>query len=184
MIRKSIIVMLTLGAIMAGVLGLVGHLQGYLDPGRFYGASDRPALHWLQREFDLGSRLQIMVNSYVRGSLTIIYSSLSTRGAWYTQTNGLIRFPGLSVSTVRRCPISLSTSTGPPAGTIYQQAGWIITVPFLLIALLFGLYPLVALLRGPVRRWSRRQKGLCVTCAYDLTGNESGVCPECGKAVC
>ena len=27
------------------------------------------------------------------------------------------------------------------------------------------------------RRW---RDGLCVHCGYDLTGNESGVCPECG----
>ena len=28
---------------------------------------------------------------------------------------------------------------------------------------------------------SRKAKGLCVGCGYDLTGNVSGVCPECGK---
>ena len=40
-------------------------------------------------------------------------------------------------------------------------------------------------------RWDRpfeirqecKAKGLCVTCGYDLTGNVSGVCPECGAAV-
>ena len=26
----------------------------------------------------------------------------------------------------------------------------------------------------------RRRLGLCLNCTYDLTGNESGVCPECG----
>ncbi len=26
----------------------------------------------------------------------------------------------------------------------------------------------------------RRQVGICVECDYDLTGNVSGVCPECG----
>ena len=26
----------------------------------------------------------------------------------------------------------------------------------------------------------RRAKGLCLHCGYDLTGNVSGVCPECG----
>jgi hypothetical protein len=30
-----------------------------------------------------------------------------------------------------------------------------------------------------VRR-ERRARGLCVRCGYDLTGNVSGVCPECG----
>lgn len=29
----------------------------------------------------------------------------------------------------------------------------------------------------------RRPKGHCQDCGYDLTGNESGVCPECGTKV-
>ena len=32
--------------------------------------------------------------------------------------------------------------------------------------------------------WLRRieeNAGLCATCGYNLTGNVSGVCPECGK---
>lgn len=33
---------------------------------------------------------------------------------------------------------------------------------------------------GPLRRWRRRRKGWCVRCGYDLTGNVTGVCPECG----
>ena len=29
----------------------------------------------------------------------------------------------------------------------------------------------------------RRRSGECTNCGYDLTGNESGVCPECGEAI-
>ena len=29
----------------------------------------------------------------------------------------------------------------------------------------------------------RRREGLCVRCGYDLTGNVSGTCPECGTVV-
>jgi hypothetical protein len=29
-------------------------------------------------------------------------------------------------------------------------------------------------------RQRRRRTGLCSRCGYDLTGNVSGVCPECG----
>jgi hypothetical protein len=33
------------------------------------------------------------------------------------------------------------------------------------------------------RRWQRRlARGLCPGCGYDLTGNVSGTCPECGTA--
>ena len=50
-------------------------------------------------------------------------------------------------------------------------------VPFVALAL----YPTIAFIRGPLRRWRRRRRGRCVTCGYDLTGNVSGVCPECGE---
>jgi len=66
----------------------------------------------------------------------------------------------------------------------YQQ--WEVTasseVP-LVLGILFGIYPTFAFLRGPVRRRRRRRQGLCMNCAYDLTGNISGVCPECGTPV-
>ena len=46
-------------------------------------------------------------------------------------------------------------------------------------------WPLVVLAAGwiacpAVRSWNRHRLGLCSRCGYDLTGNESGVCPECG----
>ena len=34
---------------------------------------------------------------------------------------------------------------------------------------------------GRHRRRERRRLNRCVHCGYDLTGNVSGVCPECGK---
>jgi hypothetical protein len=49
-----------------------------------------------------------------------------------------------------------------------------------LIAGILGLFPALAFVRGPFRRWRRCRRGLCVKCDYDLTGNVSGVCPECG----
>ncbi|UCG15480.1 MAG: hypothetical protein JSV19_09300 [Phycisphaerales bacterium] len=51
-------------------------------------------------------------------------------------------------------------------------------VPLLTAAVLLGL--LTAML------WHRDRRppmGHCQNCAYDLTGNVSGVCPECGNAI-
>ena len=42
----------------------------------------------------------------------------------------------------------------------------------------------IGLLGTPAyRRWSRRRAGGCAECGYSLTGNVSGVCPECGTEV-
>jgi len=48
-------------------------------------------------------------------------------------------------------------------------------------AVILGVFPAWAFATGPLRRWRRRRKGLCVRCGYNLTGNESGRCPECGS---
>ncbi len=38
--------------------------------------------------------------------------------------------------------------------------------------------------RGQRSLWNNRaEQGLCTMCGYDLTGNESGRCPECGERV-
>jgi hypothetical protein len=50
-------------------------------------------------------------------------------------------------------------------------------------SVLLALYPTIAFIRSSIRRWRRRGHGLCVKCSYDLTGNESGVCPECGTRI-
>lgn len=52
-----------------------------------------------------------------------------------------------------------------------------------MVPLLLALYPVIAFIRGPYRRMVRRRRGLCVGCGYDLTGNESGVCPECATKI-
>jgi hypothetical protein len=55
------------------------------------------------------------------------------------------------------------------------------SVPLPLISLLL-LTPAVVALAGRIRRRTRHAKGLCARCGYDLRGNVSGVCPECGAA--
>jgi hypothetical protein len=58
-----------------------------------------------------------------------------------------------------------------------------VTVPLWFPFILLAAYPTVAFIRGPARRWWRRRKGCCLNCDYDLTGNVSGVCPECGRTI-
>ena len=56
----------------------------------------------------------------------------------------------------------------------------LVVVPLWFPFVIFSAYPVIAFIRGPLRRHQRRRKGLCVKCGYDLAGNVSGVCPECG----
>ncbi len=56
-------------------------------------------------------------------------------------------------------------------------------MPFWSVFPLFAFYLTVAFIRGPLRRYRRRKRGLCLKCGYNLTGNTSGVCPECGTKI-
>ena len=58
-----------------------------------------------------------------------------------------------------------------------------LALPFWPVSVHLFIYPVVAYYRGPRRRLRRTRKGLCLRCGYNLIGNVSGVCPECGQAV-
>ncbi len=58
-----------------------------------------------------------------------------------------------------------------------------VNISLLIPVLLTGAYPIFVFIRGPLRRYRRRRRGLCLTCGYDLEGNLSGVCPECGTVI-
>jgi hypothetical protein len=51
-----------------------------------------------------------------------------------------------------------------------------LVLPVFIAMMVYPLLPFV------VKR-GRRKRGLCVRCGYNLTGNVSGRCPECGREV-
>lgn len=56
-------------------------------------------------------------------------------------------------------------------------------LPLVLLSAAWLTVPIVLVIR---RRWDhqvRLQRGLCLKCGYDLRGNESGACPECGAEI-
>jgi hypothetical protein len=57
-----------------------------------------------------------------------------------------------------------------------------INVPIVLPGMLLCVLPLAWLAHSLLQR-RRNRAGLCATCNYNLTGNTSGVCPECGTAI-
>ena len=68
------------------------------------------------------------------------------------------------------------------AVTPNQNQVFVATLGLYVPIALFAAYPLFALIRGPWRRWRRPREGYCTHCGYNLTGNVSGTCPECGTS--
>ena len=58
----------------------------------------------------------------------------------------------------------------------------IVCFPHWLLVILFAVLPVRWVFVGLLRPRRRKQLGLCVQCGYDLTGNTSGACSECGKS--
>ncbi len=81
----------------------------------------------------------------------------------------------LWAGTDRQMTVSTPDSLRPIPFALYyvKLNGWLVTG-------LVAVCPCAAFFRGPWRRHRRRRRGRCVRCGYDLTGNLSGVCPECG----
>lgn len=80
------------------------------------------------------------------------------------------------------CGIGLSRSIPPGTQPVlaYRLVHGLRVPCWATIAIL-GFYPTVAFIGCRARRWRRRRRGLCVKCGYNLTGNKSGRCPECGE---
>jgi len=58
-----------------------------------------------------------------------------------------------------------------------------VTIHLWAVAVLLGVPPCYGLVPGWLRRRYRRRHGRCVACGYDLTGNTSGICPECATEI-
>lgn len=153
MIRKAIIVVLTLGAVLVGILTIALFFRPFPPGPNVYpwaveaGIVDSDKLHY---NWEYG-RIRETFWFFRALRPHERHPSYST-----------VKYPGVWITKSDAC----------------QCIVWI-WVP-LAITAMFAAYPTIAFIRGPLRRWRRRKKGLCLNCGYDLTGNESGVCPECG----
>ena len=73
--------------------------------------------------------------------------------------------------------LSSTASASSPRSTYVSDY---IAAPHWFLTLTFAILPTIWLYK-----WNKRRKlgpNACPSCGYDLTGNESGVCPECGDA--
>jgi len=72
--------------------------------------------------------------------------------------------------------------TSPQNNSDFRLHFRCLETPAWLPVLLFSTYPIFSFVHGPLLRFRRLRRGLCVKCKYDLEGNTSGTCPECGTA--
>jgi hypothetical protein len=150
MIRKIVIVVLTLAAAVTAVLAAVSTWTS-VDPTLLFS----------------GNGLE-----FADGKLAVHYRHTIDPGQvreWFHSSHGL------GFEYRRQC----IDRRGSPRHLVVTE----MAVPAALVVIVLGVYPVWAFLRGPRRRWHRRRSGLCLECGYDLTGNVSGVCPECSTKI-
>ena len=83
----------------------------------------------------------------------------------------------------KRLGFAYHAERSPPAGINYGDVRYL-RCPLWAIFVPAGIGPLLCFVHN--RRAAarlRRDRGLCDRCGYDLTGNVSGVCPECGMKI-
>ncbi len=64
-----------------------------------------------------------------------------------------------------------------------DQAFFVFIVVLGVSLILVGLSNKKQIRRNLRQQLSDRRQAICVPCGYNLTGNESGICPECGTGV-
>jgi hypothetical protein len=86
------------------------------------------------------------------------------------------------VPPIRRLIVPFALAAAVYAAVLYGGlSGWLPS-PLMPILIFVPVGILVAVfIERPLRERRRRGRlGLCLKCGYDLRGNISGVCPECG----
>lgn len=205
MIRKAIIILLTLAAVGTAALGIVSYWgpepwflelgdDGWLSADAFRGhiaaryllLKAGPAQFYLLPELD-GDWLEKGV-PFDEAELCLDSPRDLYNDEWVDE-----RLRQHVLRARRRLPLysfiirprddSYQRMSSLPDGTLYRS--YVVEVVFPLWApfIVLSIYPIIAFIRGPFRRYRRRKKGLCIQCGYNLTGNTSGICPECGSEI-
>jgi hypothetical protein len=156
---------------------------GYRNPGDEYGLCGVGAIagFWFIMLFgDHGSIEQIVTRAIIVGVITMfalgwLLDALRVRRRWC--------LPLWLVTAATICYTSIASY--PSYDRAMSKNGSIWSYLFfsanfgLLISVLFA-----AAVAAPwrfVQWWRRPRPGCCQGCGYDLTGNVSGRCPECGR---
>lgn len=175
--RLTVIASLTLGAIAIGTFGLIGiYGGGYVDfalSARSFGyiqsSSALLRLYWFHTDDDM----------YLAPSTSARYQALRR----VSDGAVCVRYRHGAPPAVR--PFALfwldTPAQRPAMGTRIRMSG-LRTRVHVPVALMLA-YPLFAVGRDRWKSCRRPKAGFCQQCGYNLTGNASAVCPECGVPV-
>lgn len=166
-------------------IGIAAALAGLVTSYSRPGGVTTPSFH--QTDFSPSPRYTLHLNLGARGLLCISWSTNycpRCRHAYrYGQVEhepscpyrGAFGDPGFVPS--RKLVPGLYWTNADFGEWITKELGISLWIPLLLLSV----QPVIATIRGPLRRSRRRRRGRCLRCGYDLTGNDSGRCPECGE---
>ncbi len=175
MIRRTLCYVLVLATLVVGCLWIDSYRGRQISTGHdFHG--------WCANiSFSDASGLHIVVRV---GGMCVSHCSPVSSDSMPSDSYRVLITTDLSLyrydySARSPCMLNANHRFLAPAGKALIVRG--ACLPLWLIMLLLAGYPAVVFIYRPFRRLRRARKGLCLSCGYDLMGNESGVCPECGR---
>lgn len=193
MFRRLMIILLStvaVGALLLWIASHVGHTTWWNWEGERLSFSLSPHADHCSLAGRFDGKTQSLFAKAERGTLDLSYTwiedpggnnstnqkwTLNLGGVKFTQNSISINFGWFSQSLPKWV-----TEEAVRRGKPFNLRTYSLSLPLWAIALVFGAYPTISVAWRATRRYRRRQRGLCLHCGYDLTGNESGICPECG----
>ena len=173
--RVAVVVGLALGAFAMACLGAYLTVKSPRLTVRIFGdecwTSDYTAMVLVTRG---KARFSVReCGDFFSGPTTRLIGELRAGGVPSPPESPLARYTGLRLTATTD-----SSGLWSISGSVRTRFAWG-------VAVLLAIYPTIAFVRGAIRyrRYRRRKRGFCANCGYDLTGNVTGVCSECGVAI-
>lgn len=172
MLRKAVIVVLSISALVAFALTIISYRLDFTTSSGYlmYG--------WNPNGIAITKRSMLFLHAN-RGELRVIghhYISPSRAVSPVSLDWWVLAYRWDTV-TLRPQTVERDKNRGRKATS--HRLFWVARVHLWLLFVLFAAYPAIAFIRGPLRRYRRRSRGLCLRCGYSLRGLTEPRCPEC-----
>lgn len=165
MVRRLFIVALLVGLLVVPGLWVAAGCLGRSNPARCIVVGFAQSEQWL-----------IIAGIHSDGFVSVrrFSTNLTLHDGLFVKTSPLVQQHTLSLRSMFP-QMKRVRAPGPVAWSAMFHL-----LPLTVLCLLGAGYLVVTPI---VRRRRRRKRGLCLACGYNLAGNESGRCPECGKEI-